>query len=270
MFSISSGPFISFYEESMQMKFFGIGLYSHVGFGRYMGFVFLVSLINLIYTGYFRKFHIDKIFFLVSFAGLIISGLRGAILSSIVIAIIITIYSLKKKNVSALRIISFIGAAVLLVSAAVYFNHSFSILFYRFTQVYNIFHLELLSDGPIQTRVHVYLNSFEIFMQNVVSGRGLGGYYDESLFSNTKGLKYPHNIFIEYAIELGVIGLIFISAVFIMIYRAVLKVNTLLAFIFLYFVLLAMFSYSIPFQTGLFSFMAFISLRKHLQLTINN
>ncbi|MBS1494877.1 MAG: O-antigen ligase family protein [Bacteroidetes bacterium] len=260
--SASSGPFISFYDEYSQMKIFGIGLYSHVGFGRYMGFVFLVSIINLIYFDFLKKFQIDKIFFLISFAGLILSGLRGAIVSSLLITACIIIYALIKKKISFVKILSFLSAGIILLAAIVYFNNSFSILFERFTQVFNIFHVQQLTDGAIQTRMHIYRTAYEIFSQNIIFGRGLGSFYDESIFIYTKGLKYPHNIFIEYAIELGITGLVFICTLLIYIYRSVLKVNLLLVFLFLYFLLLALFSYSIPFQTGLFSFIAFISLKE--------
>jgi len=270
LLSASSGPFISFYEETMQMRVFGVGLYSHVGFGRYMGFVFLVSLINLMYFGFFKKYSADKVFLIVSFAGLALSGLRGAVTSSLVIAVILIFYTIRKKNisksfsrnVSLLKLFSVLAGGLLLLTGIVYFNNSFHILFSRFIQMFNVFDVKNLTDGAIQTRLHIYGTSFDIFKQNIFFGRGLGSYFDESLFIYTKGLKYPHNIFIEYGIELGIAGLIFIFSLLFIIYKAALKVNILLSFIFLYFLLLAMFSYSIPFQTGLFSFIAFINLKE--------
>lgn len=260
--SVSAGPFASFYDEYEQTKLFGINLWSHVGFGRYMGFVFIVSLINIIYLGFLKKFLLDKIFFLLSFSGLLLSGLRSAIICSVLISGIIIIFSLKEKNVSLVRIFLFLTGGIAILVVAAYFNNSFAILSERFTQIFNVFHQENLSDGAISTRLHIYKNSFELFLQNKIWGRGLGGYYDDSLFEFTRGLKYPHNILIEYAIELGSAGLLFIVAVLIFIYKEVLKVNIILTFVFLYFILLAMFSYSIPFQTGMFSFMAFIFLSK--------
>jgi len=158
---------------------------------------------------------------------------------------------------------------LVLVTAA-YFNNSFSILLSRFTQVFNIFHQEDLSDGAISTRLHIYKNSFDLFLQNVFIGKGLGSYYDNSLFQFTRGLKYPHNIIIEYAIELGSIGLIFILAVLSFIFKSVLKINTVLSLVFLYFVLLSMFSYSISFQTGMFSFIAFIALNEKTVTAVKN
>ncbi len=262
LISASSGPFISFYDEAMQMKIFGIGLWSHVGFGRYMGFAFLVSLINLIYFDYFRKYNLEKLIFLISFAGLILSGLRSAIVCSVIISIAIILYSLKKKNISYIKIITFLIAGVLVLFAAAYFNNSLSILFTRFSQMFNVFNIKNLDDGAISTRLHIYKNSFELFLQNIFIGRGLGSYYDESLFVFTRGLKYPHNVLIEYSIELGSVGLLFILTLLIFIYKKISQINLILSFVFLYFVLLSMFSYSIPFQTGMFSFIAFISLEE--------
>ncbi len=260
--SVCAGPFASFYDEYEQTKLFGINLWSHVGFGRYMGFVFIVSLINIIYLRYLKRFQTDKIFFLFNFAGLLLSGLRSAIICSLIISTIIIIYSLKKRNVSLVRILLFLAGGIIILIAAAYFNNSFFILAQRFSQVLNVFHQENLSDGAISTRLHIYKNSFELFLQNIFFGRGLGGYYDDKLYEFTRGLKYPHNIFIEYAIELGSIGLVFIIAVLSYIYKQVSKISTVLVFIFLYFVLLSMFSYSIPFQTGMFSFFAFIFLKE--------
>lgn len=270
LISILAGPFSSFYDEYMQMKIFGINLWSHVGFGRYMGFVFLVSLINIIYLGFLKKLHLDKILLVISFAGLLLSGLRSAIICTMFISILLILYSLKKKNISILKISGFLIGGVALLFVASYFNNSLSILLTRFTQVFNIFNQVNLSDGAISTRLHIYRNSIQLFLENAFLGRGLGSYYDENLFLFTRGLKYPHNIFIEYGIELGSLGLLFILIALIFIYREVLKVNTILSFVFLYFVLLSMFSYSIPFQTGMFSFMAFISLRKENIFILNN
>lgn len=268
--SILAGPFTSFYDEYIQMKIFGINLWSHVGFGRYMGFVFIVSLINIIYLGFLKKLHLDKIFLLISFAGLLLSGLRAAIICSMLISAVIILYSLKKKNISFLKISWYLLGGVALLLVASYFNNSLSILLSRFTQIFNIFHLENLSDGAISTRLHIYKNSIELFLQNVFIGRGLGSYYDESLFLFTRGLKYPHNIFIEYGIEMGSFGLIFIIAVLIFIYKEVLKINTTLSFVFVYFVLLSFFSYSIPFQTGMFVFIAFAALNEKNRIMLQN
>lgn len=270
LISILAGPFSSFYDEYMQMKIFGINLWSHVGFGRYMGFVFIVSFVNIIYLGFLKKLQFDKVFLLISFAGLLLSGLRAAIICSMFISAVIMLYSLKKRSVSILKISGFLIGGIALLLVASFFNNSFSILLTRFTQVFNIFQQENLSDGAISTRLHIYKNSVELFMQNVFIGRGLGSYYDESLFLLTKGLKYPHNIFIEYGIEMGSLGLFFIITLLIYIYKEVLKINSILLFVFLYFVLLSVFSYSIPFQTGMFSFMAFILLNEKNRIMIKN
>jgi hypothetical protein len=77
LISIFAGPFNSFYDEYQQTKILGINLWSHVGFGRYMGFVFIVSLINVIYLGFLKKFNLDKIFLLISFAGLLLKRSSG-------------------------------------------------------------------------------------------------------------------------------------------------------------------------------------------------
>lgn len=263
--SMMMGPFVSFYDENLQMKFMGINLWSHVGFGRYMGFAFIVSLINIFYTGCLKKFQFDKFFLLITFTGLILSGLRSAITCSLIIASVITIYSLKKKDVSLGKIFLFIGGGAVILLIAAYFNNSFSILFNRYSQVLNIFHQKDLNDGAISTRLHIYKYSVELFLQNIFLGRGLGSFYDENLYLYTRGLKYPHNIFIEYAIELGSAGLLFIISLLIYLYKKIISISTVLSFVFLYFLLLAMFSYSIPFQAGLFSFIAFTGLKKPYQ-----
>lgn len=263
--SMIMGPFVSFYDENLQMRFMGINLWSHVGFGRYMGFAFIVSLINIFYIGYLRKFQLDKFFLLITFAGLILSGLRSAITCSLIISAVIVIYSLKKKNVSLGKIFLYIGGGIIILLIAAYFNNSFSILFNRYSQVLNIFHQKDLNDGAISTRLHIYRYSFELFLQNVFLGRGLGSFYDETLYLYTRGLKYPHNIIIEYAIELGTLGLIFIISLLIYLFKKAQSINTILSFVFLYFLLLSMFSYSIPFQAGLFAFISFVGFKKTYQ-----
>jgi hypothetical protein len=263
--SMMMGPFVSFYDENLQMKFMGINMWSHVGFGRYMGFAFITALVNIFYTGYLKKFQFDKFFLLITFAGLILSGLRSAITCSLIIAAVVTIYSLKKKNIPLGKIFLFIAGGAVILLIAAYFNNSFSILFNRYSQVLNIFHQKDLNDGAISTRLHIYRYSVELFLQNVFIGKGLGSFYDESLYLYTRGLKYPHNIFIEYAIELGSLGLMFILSLLIYLYKKVISISTILSFVFLYFLLLSMFSYSIPFQAGLFSFIAFAGLKNSYQ-----
>jgi len=138
-------------------------------------------------------------------------GSRGPLLSFILTAFIL--YAIKNKN----NLLKSTFTGVMLLS-----------VFFAVTQIYDVSdeaasflsHGKTTNIGKVKNdRVGVYIPTLEIINENMLFGVGLGRWWDVY----TKKIHvykhidytYPHNIFLEIASELGVIGLILFSVLFI-------------------------------------------------------
>jgi hypothetical protein len=99
-----------------------------------------------------------------------------------------------------------------------------------------------------------------MFVDNPVFGVGFGGF--KAYNSVTEFIKYPHNIFVEMAVEGGVIGLLVLCALCFVLFRAVYKFSTYCLLLTAYCLLLSFFSKDLPSQTVLWIWLAFIGLTK--------
>ena len=69
----------------------------------------------------------------------------------------------------------------------------------RFDNLTQIEDLKFGGDGPINTRIEALRISWELFKDHSFIGVGFGGFKSYNDF--TEFVKYPHNIFVEMAVE---------------------------------------------------------------------
>lgn len=190
---------------------------NYLAVGRVSG----IALLAVLYLSITTKNKLYKLICLF-FAGLfvfnmLISGGRGPLISIIGSIIFVFIYLeisglkfRKNKIVIDKRNFRLMFYIVLLIMIALfivsYFSNYFITIFYR------IFLLEDLSGASIGTRMSLYNSAIKIlekFPTNII-GLGIGGfsvYYISVYYSGYDLRLYPHNIFLEIASELGVLGL---------------------------------------------------------------
>ncbi|MEW6506314.1 MAG: O-antigen ligase family protein [Bacteroidota bacterium] len=242
---------------------FEINRWSHVVYGRFAGLTVLISLLILSN----EKERIKILFFtLISvliFSSLLSSGFRGGIIG-VVLSIIIyyLIISLKEKCYRKNIMIILITGLILFTSIIISISYSKNAG--RFSGLFELIVEGRTEDGTINSRIEAYRIGLKMFFENPFFGAGFGA-FNTNNYESTIGtiLKYPHNILIELACELGIFGLAF----FILFVRAVMQrlINDqpeLLA-IFIYGTLLAMFSKDIG-SNGLVWIFIVCLMRKNL------
>ncbi len=265
------------YETAYSFSFFR---WSHVVFSRFIGLAILFNLYLMLGSEkrgmgqragedrvkaqrqikeFFRVFSyhhpkrrelILNFSFIVLLLGLLFSGARGAIVCTF-ICIIISLLFYRSIFLEKLKIVFLIGAAL--------------ILFYTFTSSSS--HTRLLqtaqlalgsgeSDGSLNSRVLAFEISIERWGQNPIFGLGLGGFNTFYKTDLPRKILYPHNIFLETLVELGILGTLLILTYIVSLFTALYKIKPELIILFLYALGLAMFSKDMASNPLLFSFIA--------------
>ncbi len=196
--------------------------------------------------------------------GLYLSSLRAAMLGVILCFVLIAgflVYRMVMKGESlAVRRWQLVGMflTIILTSSFIIIIPKPEIIENRFDNLTQIEDFKFGGDEPIHSRIEELRISKELFLTHPIFGVGFGGYRSYNEF--TDFVKYPHNIFVEMAVEGGIIGLLVLGALFVVIFKSVYRYS-LLFFIFLLFSLfLTLFSKELSNQALLWIFIAFIGM----------
>lgn len=168
--------------------------------GRFAGMLFLFSSCILLFKKeniFFKIISFSLMAFAIFWATM--TGTRGVIIAVILTGIFYLIFS--KSKISFLSYIIF--GSLLIIPLLFYFGFEESLLYTRFAETQEL--------GKI-TRYKRFLIFFEFLPQYFLFGTGPGGW---SKFIWGGYYSYPHNIFIEFFIEYGIIGLISFFMIFI-------------------------------------------------------
>jgi O-antigen ligase len=253
------------FDQSM-IYYFEPGRWSHVIYGRMIGFISLLLIVYILSLKDIKQIILYGIFAGLSAYGLYLSALRSAMIAfivSIFIAAAFLVYKFFNDKINRVQIrnsLSGIVISVLVAALLILVIPSQKIIGDRFNNLTQIENLEFGGDEPIHSRIELLKISKLIFLDNPVFGIGFGGF--KSYNELTEVLKYPHNIFIEMAVEAGIIGLIILCAVFFLMFRSVYKYSPYLLLLVSYSLILALFSKDVPSQTYLWIWLVFIGLSK--------
>lgn len=188
--------------------------FTHVGFGRIVSLGLIIVLFKILSSD---KFKINTYLIAVLLImGLLISGLRGAVIASIATAAIIIINAVhykKMRTVHSLIIVTSLAAAF---SFFLFLKDYSDPVIKRFNNLETIKEASEGIDGSINARKRGLLLAADMILDHPVAGVGLGGYKQNYKGKDTAfAIEYPHNILVEVAVELGIIGLlIFLFLVF--------------------------------------------------------
>lgn len=182
--------------------------WSHVIMGRVNGFLFLILFLDALFS--YRKVKLSEYIVLV-IAGysLYLIGLRAAVVMLLLLlpsALILVYYFSKQlfKSVKMGLTLAVILGLVLVLPAIDNTNAD------RMEEFGKVIETGETTDGAINARLSLWEISWEMIKKKPVLGWGLGGFQSE--FENHRVqvvLKYPHNLFIELIVELGLMGWIF-------------------------------------------------------------
>lgn len=242
---------------------FSIERWSHVLSGRFLG-VALVIVFSLLASrekwGTILTLACSAI---IIFYAIYVSSLRASIVA-LSISLPILFYFLIRKSGKKKAYLLLI---IIITSTFVAFllTPESSIPQKRMVSFYNSLINGHFEDGAILARIESTKISLQIFSENPLLGIGFGGFNGYDNLEITKMMKYPHNLLLEYAVEMGSVGLgIFIYFV-IIILRKTHKIHLMLLLIFTVTFVLSMFSKDIPSNTLFMSLFAVI-LYRHVKM----
>jgi len=202
---------LNFWDKSKNIFEFG-----HIGYGRFLGFAFLIGIYYSLTK--FRGYKLIILSNSVILTGLVLSGHRSSLLGALFFAFVLFIYSLISKKFRTktviLHYLSIFSLAVLfLYFIPIKFHESFSRNQNLLIKSYN----DIQSDGSFNARLLLIDYSINAISKSPILGVGLGGFNSPDVLKNHSGiLKYPHNLILEIFTEQGAIGLLLFSSILIM------------------------------------------------------
>ncbi|MFC2136264.1 O-antigen ligase family protein [Bacteroidota bacterium] len=242
--------------------------WSHVTYGRLMSIIFLSSLYVLIEKrGYFDSSLISLLAGLF-FAGIFLSGLRAALIGTALIGITSLIIGLIHNKITLKDISVFAFTVLILLLTLNYFNAGAKTVD-RYSLTIGTDNDELILDSSWQTRTNAWLIAMEMIKERPIAGSGLGGFNRYYITSLPQGLRYPHNIFLEVGVELGIAGLIGLLFLLWQIFRSAKRVSVYWLVLLGYSLWLAFFAKDISTNTLLWLGLVFIN-GKRKQLADGN
>lgn len=168
--------------------------------GRFAGIMFIFSFFYIFFINLKFKFEkvIGVILLISSIFWLLSTGTRGAAVSSIFC--VLFYFLLTKEKLKNLKYILII--LLILLPVFNFFQLENSLLFTRIVESENITEMERF------TRIQLF---FKYLPDYIITGAGPGG-WSKQIWGGL--YRYPHNIFIEFVIEFGLIGLISFFLIF--------------------------------------------------------
>jgi hypothetical protein len=178
--------------------------------------------------------------------GLYYSGLRSSLIGIILATGFVFLYSLIKIKSIKTKAVTFVLTIIpiVLIIAQPLGEEKTTI---RYDNLLQYEEMKFNYDSPIQTRLYVYKESVELIKRTFPIGTGFGGYKPQS--ESTNWNNYPHNIFFEALIELGLPGIILLLIVLILILKTAYKTSPVFVAMFIYALTLAFFSKDIANQS---------------------
>jgi len=243
---------------------FQIDRWSHVLAGRLEGVVFIITLLLWIHEKNKMRLIIYAVLLILFAYGISITGLRSSLLGIIFFAPVIISWYLYTKRIDQKRFSATIIIAAITIIMCIIFPSSNRKITERYESMADVENMRFGEDGAIHSRLDAMKISYVMFKERPILGWGFGGFRNYYFKQAGYDIKYPHNIFIEFTVELGIVGLIFFLWLLYLIISSV-KLSSALVFIFLFTVWLALFSKDIPSNTMLWIWLAFIPKTKSNQ-----
>ena len=248
-------PF-SYYDMNIK----NITSWSHVIYGRFIGSVYLIILFFYLNTKDKTLITFFPLAFAVIIIGVYLSGLRAMILGVSILTPITLLISFLQKKVNIKKIAALVVVIAASITVIITVIPGNEILTGRLENLQDFEKLRFNVDGPIQTRYHFYKISFDILKEYPILGVGFGGFRNYKNDIATQTRKYPHNLFLEFAVELGIPGILFCIYLLYLIFSSAKKISIEVFIFFLFALWLAMFSKDISSQSLLWIGLAFVGV----------
>lgn len=238
---------------------FSFTRWSHVAFGRFI----VIPIILTFYLVYLtnNKKLIPLYFALAAMMviTLISSGFRAGVIAIITFLFSLLIYSIISNKVNFFKLQNLLLAGFLLASPIIIIYTQQTNLVNRLDGFEQIATGESIEDGSLTSRLKAYEIAWNGGWKKPIFGHGLGTFqFADGNF--TAAMKYPHNIFLEFFYEFGMIGVLIFIYVFILSLYYLLRTNFWLISLYLVFFWFSLFSKDIPSNVMVFSGLSLIGL----------
>ncbi len=245
------------YDSSQSIS---LNRWSHIQYSSFLALIFFISIYSyhkskgtISSKSFFRMIYL--LLYSLILIGIYYSALRSSIIGMFLASVMLVSYSIiKRKSISVILTLTFL--VLLPVTLIIFKPFGDNKAAVRYGNILQFEDLKFNNDGPIQSRISAYKESQEISIKNLPFGTGFGGYKTQSRLAYY--LNYPHNIFLETIIELGIPGTILLLLLFYFLIKATIKISPILTAMFVYALTLAFFSKDIPNQSFLFLIIAII------------
>ena len=237
---------------------FSVTNWSHVIYGRFIGTVLLISVFLQLKIRSIKKLiYLSVLVLLFSYTAYY-TGLRASLIGLSLLILAVVIFYLVKKELKIINITALIIALLSAVFLAIQFPNPADLFEQRYENLINAESLENSSDGAIQSRIDSYKICLERIEQHPFLGLGFGGF--KSFYKNNIPIiiSYPHNLFLEFIVEMGIPGLLLLMYLLFLIFKYSYSYSFEVFVFFLYALFLALFSKDIPTNTMLWIGLAFI------------
>ena len=233
--------------------------WSHVVYGRIIGLCLIVMLILYKIDGMpLKPYQAVAVFgFLVYLIER--TGYRSGLVALAFTVPIIVLFYIPRKHYGKKLLILILSVSLALPLIYLHTAKS-SAPQKRVVSLMNYSYGKMSEDEPLQTRYKLNNLCMQFIEEHPITGIGWGGFRNQILDPDPMILKYPHNIFLEFWVELGIPGLLIFLTFLIWSFRRLFKVHPLLAFSYLYPLTVALFSKDIPDQTIYTIFIATLML----------
>ncbi|MCD6321858.1 MAG: O-antigen ligase family protein [Clostridiales bacterium] len=191
--------------------------------GNYLSTGYTCGMGGLIILGYvvFDRMNIHKKIMLMSLISLhffvmLVGGGRGPLIMMIFAAMVPLFLAVRFSNTKSIRVkkylFPFMGIVVMVIMLLGYLLLNNQVNMTTIHRISVLFRPGLGASGGV--RYTMLLNSLSLFINNPLFGYGVGSY--PILTGCIDSRIYPHNIFLEIMVEMGLVGLVlFISLLFV-------------------------------------------------------
>lgn len=220
--------------------------WTHIGYGRFLGLAVLIIVIAMFNV---RK-ALDKklllLALLVVLLGLVLSGLRAALLGAVGLSLLTLILE-GKNRIVLMRVLGATAVVGLLIGVIWITPLGEGLLRTPYKRYVKLLNVERMRhDSAIGARLDAYSYSWTMFTTSPLIGHGFGSYNAPLVSHNQTVTQYPHNILLETASELGIVGLLILLTYLWIIVRKLRRISNYALILFLYYLWLSLFSGCLP------------------------
>lgn len=242
--------------------------WSHVFIGRTVSFITLVLFFFFLNSNDIKKIFAYSLVFIIGFSITYLTGLRTAIFGLIIFSFAGIIWQIFRKEITANHLYGFMLIIICSIILITFTPEQFETET-RFDNLLQIENLEFSGDPTILNRMECYKLGWQMFKERPIFGWGLGSFKGFNNIKWTTIQKYPHNIILEFLSETGIVGCLLFLFLCYQIIRKIFVNKSLLQnknlsfrfflfLIFLFTLLMAMFSKDISSQSFLWLYVIFL------------